>query len=621
MPLAFPARPPVLLGSIVVTAFAVLAGDAAASPSGGGWQESHRSADDVRVVLGPDGVARISHHVRYRVVAGRLRSFELTGVDAAAELEAEAPVVTEAQPEPRHGAVGASVAAAASAATSTAHVERSPKTPGALRITLDDPKGLGRGTYTIDVAYKLDLVATKALARDGAMWRLAWTAPAAPEGMDGARVTFDVPAAPTPPALASSEQSATTITTARQTAGREELELVRAHVPRGEAVTWAVRVDPRAFPLVTSPELRAPKAVAAAAPERPAASSAIVAAAILAAVAGALALARHRKQVVVARACAALGVVPRPLVPVPARLAPFAFGLFTALALAAFLWASPTVGSVLLVAAMALATFRPPRVLAKPRGPGRWAEVEDAEVFVPPPRAVDAGDALDVGTRKGRLVAAAVAIGAVGAAFALRHHVPYAHVALPLVATALVPLFATGIRGQLPPTPKELASRVLAPARDELASSVDLAHVDLVPIARVREGSRSVDEVRLACSPRVRIKGLRAIELALATSVEAPEAPVPQVLVRFDDGSSAASKIAAIAPGMEIVVGRSPEEKVLRVTPRVPTARDAARLVARLLAQLEGRRATDRDEAPTPFRGEERRGKRRRTFRPAPATA
>lgn len=590
----------------------------AAPSSGGGWQESHRNADDVKVVVGDDGVARVEHHLRYRVVAGRLKTFELAGVDAAAEIEPEARVTAEALPDGRSAAKAKPNDAPPP--VPTGHVERSPKTPGALRITIDDPKGLARGTYTIDVAYKLDLVATKALVRDGAMWRLGWTAPVAPEGMDGARVTFDLPAAVTEPSVAGDQT--TTIATVRHGAGRDELELLRAHVPRGEVVTWSIRVDPKAFPSVTAPELRTVPPPARSPEDAPVPKTALLSAAALSVVVALLAWARAAKGAAVARACARRGVLPRPLVPrLPARFAPLAYGLTLALALTTFLWGNPVVGSVLLVAAMALASFRPPRVLPQPRGPGRWKEMEDADVFLAG-RDVTSGDAFDVTTTKGRITAFVLVLAVTAIAVALRHAVPYAHVAIPLAATALVPLFATGIRLQLPPSPLELAARVLAPARDVLAASIDLAHVDLVPIARLREGTRAVDEVRLACAPSVRIPGLRTIELALATSHEAPDAAIPQVLVRFDDGSSAASKVAAIAPGMDVVVGRSPEEKVLRVTPRIPTARSAASLVARLLGELEGRRAADRDEDPAPFRGDERRGKRRaKTSAAAPRTA
>jgi hypothetical protein len=108
----------------------------------------------------------------------------------------------------------------------------------------------------------------------------------------------------------------------------------------------------------------------------------------------------------------------------------------------------------------------------------------------------------------------------------------------------------------------------------------------------VRERSHDVDEVRLACAPEERIPGLRAIELALAASALGA---VPEVLVRFDDASEAAAKVASLAPGVPVVVGRAPEEKVLRIAPTTPSAAGAAKLVARLLAELEGRRASDRD--------------------------
>ena len=37
--------------------------------SAGGWQEMHETSDDVRLDVGPDGVATVQHHLRYRVVA------------------------------------------------------------------------------------------------------------------------------------------------------------------------------------------------------------------------------------------------------------------------------------------------------------------------------------------------------------------------------------------------------------------------------------------------------------------------------------------------------------------------------------------------------------------------
>jgi len=207
----------------------------------GGWTEVHQTSDDVRVSVGADGVAIFEYRMRWRIVAGKFRSLDVGGIDLRAALEPEATVSSE------------------KGGDHIARVERDAKAPDTVHIFVDAPaKWLGRGVYLVDIRYKLDLVAAKILTRDGGMWRLAWTAPPALEGRDGARVVFELPTAPTEPRLANAEQVQTTLATLRRLPDGDELELVRAHVPRGEAVTWAARVDPKAFPAVTTPELRPP---------------------------------------------------------------------------------------------------------------------------------------------------------------------------------------------------------------------------------------------------------------------------------------------------------------------------------------------------------------------------
>ena len=188
-------------------------------------------------------------------------------------------------------------------------------------------------------------------------------------------------------------------------------------------------------------------------------------------------------------------------------------------------------------------------------------------MLVARPRDAAPGDALDIGTRAGKLTALGLVVVLAVVSFVLRARVAGAAISIPLVAAALVPLFATGTHAQLPRSPAELAARVLGPARDMLGRLVDFAHVDVRCFARVREGTQSYDEVRLACSPADRIPGLRSIELALATLEPGAPAALPEVLVRFDDGSEAASKIAQLAPGIRVVTGRGPDEKVLRLVP------------------------------------------------------
>ena len=547
-----------------------------------GWEEVHQTSDDVRVTVGADGVAMVQHHLRYRIVAGHFKTLDFAGLDPHADLVAESTILPE-----KGGAI-------------PARIETNPKTPGAVHIAYDEPRGLGRGVYVVDVKYRLDLVAMKLLVRDGAMWRLSWTAPPSPEGHDGARVVFEMPSAPTEPRVASPDQAATTLATLRREPDKDELELVRAHVPRGEAVTWSARVDPKAFPRVVAAELRPASAAVIAAVPVPNHVPLVLLASGLAMLAGALALALRFKQAVVARACEAASVRARPLVPVRWGLGPFVYGAATAGAFAALLWGTPAYGAVLVVLAMALAAHRSPLSMARPRGPGRWKPIADADVLVPRAPAPASGDALDLGTRRGKLVLFLLTLALGILAFVLRTRVAGVAIAIPLAAAALVPLFATGTRAQLPRGPAELAARILAPARDRLGRLVDLAHVEVRCVARFGEGTKTYDEVRLACAPNDRIPGLRTIELALAgVSCGAPGA-LPEVLVRFDDGSAAASKIAQLAPGIRVVPGRCPEEKVLRLSPRTPTPSGAARLLARLTADLEGKRASDRAPLATP---------------------
>ncbi len=584
----------------LLVCFALVVAAVPAVAEAKGWEEVHQTSDDVRVTVGPDGVATIQHHLRYRIVAGHFKALDFAGVEPHAELVGESTILPE-----KGGEI-------------PARIEQNPRAPGAVRILYDEPRGLGRGVYVVDVKVRLDLVATKMLVRDGAMWRLSWTAPPSPEGHDGARVVFEVPAAPTEPRLASPDQAATTLASLRREADKDELELVRAHVPRGEAVTWSARVDPKAFPRVVSPELRPASAAVIAAVPVPNHVPLVLLASGLAVLAGALAILLRAKQGIVRRACETASVRAKALMPVRWGLGPFAYGAATAGALAALLWGNPAHGAALVVVAMALAAHRSPVAVARPRGPGRWQPIADADVLVARPPAPASGDVLDVATRMGKLTLMLTMLVLGALAFALRTRVAGAAIAIPLTGAALIPVFVTGTRAQLPRAPGELAVRILAPARDMLGRLVDLTHVDVHCMARFCDGTKAYrehanyDEVRLACTPNDRIPGLRSIELALAAVSLGAPAALPEVLVRFDDGSPAASKIAQLAPGIRVVPGRCPEEKVLRLAPRTPTPSGAARLLARLSADLEGRRATDRAPRDAPpkarkFAGIERR--------------
>ena len=454
------------LSITVVGALALMAPAAHA----GGWQEAHETSDDVRVEVGADGVANVQHHLRYRVVAGHFKELDLAGIDTHAEL------VPEAVLTPEKGGK-----------ETPARIEMSAKTRGTVRILIDEGKGITRGAYTVDVKYRLDLVGLKMLTRDGAMWKIAWTAPPASEGHDGARVTFDIPAAATEPRLAG--EATTTLATLRRGAERDELELVRPHVSRGDAVVWQARVDPKAFPRVSSPELRPPPPVETAPPSLLASNLARVLVAVgFAALAGALAiLLRGKRQAVRAMASEA-GMQARPVLTLPWGLGPFVYGVMTAGALATLLWSNPLVGAGLVIVAMAIAAHRSPAPIVKPRRPGSWEPVPMVTARAPRPEGM-----LDIGGWSGRIVFALGLVAMAAAAYFLRTKVPQIALALPLASVALVPIFVTGTRAQMPPAPVDLAAQMLRPARDRFDVGLRcIPHDDLehVPLDRRRRDVR-----------------------------------------------------------------------------------------------------------------------------------
>src|SRR5271165_2222657 len=143
------------------------------------WQEAHQTGDDVRVHVDPAGQADVEHRVRWHVVRGPLKSIDLVGVDAAAVIE---PDVTISADDGR---------------ALTAHASR--RDERTVRIAIDEPRALMKGNFNFGVRWRTDLVASHALARDGATWRLGWSAPVATDGFDAARTVFELPAAPDAP--------------------------------------------------------------------------------------------------------------------------------------------------------------------------------------------------------------------------------------------------------------------------------------------------------------------------------------------------------------------------------------------------------------------------------------
>lgn len=594
-----------------------LFGAASSSHAGSGWQEWHQTGNDVFVTVDKAGAAHVEHHVRYRVVAGKMQSFDLTGVDLAAAIAPEVSVVTEDGTKLGAHAEGIS----AKAAKDVPEVD---PTSQVVRVTVDDPKGLKRGTYAFVVAYDVDGWKTKHLTKDGSMVRVTFKQPPSPEGRDGARAVFRLPQGPTEPRIAvsddgSGEGEGTALVTLRRKPEGDEIELVRAHVSRGEVVTWAVRADAKAFagePSANLPPSGASRATSTI-PDRRRAAGLVLVALVVALGLGALAGRKARAfRVEVQR----LGATPRPLLPLPGWARPPVVAVSFGAGLAVAALHSPLGGAFLLVLCMlTLVELRPTRKALRVRGPGEWRPL--------PRKIVDA-------TRRERLLPwldathprGALTLGLLVLAFALAGRAaerlyPGLSVLAPLSTVALFPLFFSGLSAQLPSATLGRALDVLGPLARRVESTKKLA---TRLYGRLPQGEARWDEARLRTLPRDAVPGIRSLEVGVAEQRTLTGfLPSPEVLVRVFDGSSAHLRLESTRDESlaqrAALPGREADEKVLRFTAPSGDVRDVEALLLTLVDELKERR-TGRTRAKRPT-GPERRAARknvRETAEPLP---
>lgn len=568
--------------AVAVAAVALLASGRAHA-----WQEAHQTGDDVVVRIDSTGGADVKHGIRWHVVRGPLKSIDVVHVDATAVLEPDVPITAED---------GRSLLGHAS--------RRDDRT---VRITIDEPRALMRGNFTFDIRWHVDLVAARALARDGATWRLAWSSPVATDGFDAAHTLLDFPAAPDAPQPIVADTGAVddgAVATLRREPGRDLLDLVHPHVARGESPVWTVRVDPRALPDVRDPRLRPPEAASAPVePDRVREASMAVGLGALALLFG---LCVGRKARVFAAACTARGASSRALLPVPDAVRAAIAGLALACGVALELYGRATAGAACVALATLAAALRAPASKPAARGPGRWLALRPEEAFATPPSTWTA-DALAL---------VLVLAGVVALAFVGRRFDPEAPWLVALDASALVPLFVTGRASQLPPD----GARTSAPWLARLFGALrTVPGLRVRPWARVPLEGTTPDELRLLVLPRAAMPGLLGLEIGLAWSpTPVGWSNAPEVLARVLEGSPAAARLAQELPETRLVPGRRPDERVARLLPRTPT-RAATTALARTLTEA----FTDRRVAlpPAAWTSPERRKPRPRLPVPAAEAA
>jgi hypothetical protein len=543
------------------------------------WVESHETGDEATVRVEADGAASVRHQIRWHIVRGPFKSFDLVGVDANAVLEPDVPIGGDTSKD------------------LLAHLSR--KDEHTVRVTVDEPRSLMRGNFTFDVRWREDFVHSRALVRDGATWRLQWSAPVASDGFDSARTVFDLPGAPDAPQPIVPDtgalDDAAVATLARQE-GRDSLELVRPHVARGEGVAWTLRIDPRAMGLVADPRLRPP--AEAAPPPEPDRVREVSLAGALGGLALAFALLVMHKGRSYAAACKSVGAACSGLVPLGEVPRALLAGSLLAGGVGLQLFGESTAGAACVAAAAVAAALRSPVARQAARGPGQWLAMTPEQAFG---RARPASNWLDVGTGAGRATAVVFAVIAAGAAVALRHFDPRAPWLVALDAVVLVPLLVTGRAAQLPPDGAKSAVPWMKRAYRKLAA---LAGLRVTPWARVDAVGRA-DELRLLVLPRVAMPGVVGVEVGLAWSATPVGwASSPEVLVRVLEGSAAAARVAAVAQGMRPVPGRRADERVVRLVPAAPTRAGTARLVREIARELTDRRVAVPERA---WKGPDRR--------------
>jgi hypothetical protein len=584
------------LRSALVACWALLLATLVARAAGAEWLETHVVGDEVKIDIAATGKALVEHRLLIRTNGSvRLRKLSLIGVDR------DAAPLSNSYAVPARDAMSNSLS---SATPLTLEVLRpdpkpdEPEPPAELAITVADNKGLRRGMYVLVLRYQTDLRARGLIERDGAFVRVSWRGPLFDDGFDNARTTFLVPAAPTPPrpveqlpTPADEEEGddetlpPTFLSEVRRGDPQDEVELLRTFAPKGEVVVWAIRVDPRAF----AAPLAAPVPDNAAAPPLEAPSQAPLprelspltmglAAGLFALV---LLLVGLRGYEVRKLARASRATVP-PFVPLPlwAR-APLA-AVAAVGGVGMQLWLDRAVtGSVLVVLAAALACHGVARLDAGAtmRGPGRWLTVTEREVFsrLPPVR----GAYLDISTRPGKAIFLLLGAGQAAAVWWLLPTSLWHAVLVGADGVLLLAIFGTGLARSMPPDMVVEPAKFLRKVLRRLRKRDDLESVRIVPRVRIPTGEMDPDEVRLLLAPRVPLRGFTAIEIGVTYALGlGARVAMPEVLVRVVAGSPCDQALATIARFGRVSPGRKRDERVIRLSPRFPTARMTAEIAA-----------------------------------------
>ncbi len=539
------------------------------------WVETRVTAHSAVVDLERTGSATVTQELGVRLRGGPLSDLQLAGVDSDAEPLPDATVICT--DDPKFGTVPLSVA-------------REPD--GSLKLTIDRERGLRTGSYVFRFSYRTQLLARELIRRAGSHVELRWVGPRFEDGLDSARVTFRIPEASVAPSLPAPGSSSGTVNeldelggvfvgNLRRAPGKDELEVVRPHVARGEPALWRVWLADSALDAFAAGAAPQPRValISHELGESPRERLSWLLGALGAGlVFGLLLLVKWRgfRAAAESRRAEARSLLPIPVGP-RAALGGALLGLAV---IAGGRWDEPTwMGALLFAATLCGALAAVPSKPA-PRGPGQWLPLSETDAFARC-KANLPGRFLDASTLPGACVLLLLMTTLVIAHFAVRVHSPYRAVELLLGGTVLLPVFLTGRARELPVVPGSDPRGKL----QKLLRGLRQSGLRAVPVARLPLGSSVADEVRLTIQARGAQAGLTALELGTEHTVSLGGVVAePYLLLRVREDSPCAQALSGLLPFQR---GRKPEERVALLRPKLPTVAETLALVGEVLELLQ----------------------------------
>lgn len=541
------------------------------------WMEKRVESSSTIIELDGAGNATVRHELALDVRGAPLTGFALDGVDADAEPLADATITR------MKGGI----------ATSLPLPVKVSVAGGRAELTVPLKKGFPGRTFLVRFGYRTKLLERGLLRAlgDADVAELRWLGPRFDDGVDSVTLLVRSPAgARAPEAAPDAAETANAnfgivMSTLRRSHERDELELVRAHVARGEATAWRVLLDARLFPALSPAGTRG-ASTGLAAPAAEAVATAIISTGPaprdllpwLGAGGLLYALLVRVKAWSLEGAARMRKCRPRALAPWGASLRAVLAGASLAAAAALAIWSDvPALAAGALLVAVAFAIELSPRAPARAAETGSWQPLDEAGL-APRPVVEVPGAWLDVGRPRGFvLLVAALGLVAWSAARLFETSPHYGASAL-LGSVALLPIFCTGRAAQLPLDAREQTRRF---ARRALRRLRRVKGLVVTPIGRLAEGQTDPNEVRVSIAPERGLSGFIGLELGLEFCARLGGFSArPVVVLRAADGSPCQR---ALPRGLRWGRGRKNDERATLIRPKLPTVVHSIALIQELL--------------------------------------